>query len=383
MPIYKMDGKKDGLQKYRVRINYVDKEGKSRQLDRIAYGKEAAKELELRLSNENKSDIISPRLTVQQLYDEYIATKKYEVREATIDKSKKLLTAFVLPRLKDYRLDKLTSSVLQSWKNQMEQETTSTGQKFSLKYKRNIFGGLRALLNYAVKMEYISKNPLSVLGNFKDVNQMKKEMNFYTPSEFKKFISAARNQSQQCESQSQNIYEWNFYVFFNIAFFTGMRKGEIHALKWSDISDDTIKISRSITQKLRGGDRETPPKNQSSIRTIDLPLPLKKVLEEHYNRCKSISGFSDSWRICGCKQCIRDSTLETRNKFYAELAGVKKIRIHDFRHSHASLLANNGINIQEIARRLGHSNIEVTWNIYSHLYPHENERALEILNKIV
>ncbi len=52
------------------------------------------------------------------------------------------------------------------------------------------------------------------------------------------------------------------------------------------------------------------------------------------------------------------------------------------RHSHASLLANEGINIQEIARRLGHSNVEVTWNIYSHLYPREEERALEILNKI-
>lgn len=383
MPIYKMDGKKDGLQKYRVRINYVDKEGKSRQLDRIAYGKEAAKELEMLLSNENKSDIISPRLTVQQLYDEYIATKKYEVREATIDKSKKLLTAFVLPRLKDYRLDKLTSSVLQSWKNQMEQETTSTGQKFSLKYKRNIFGELRALLNYAVKMEYINKNPLTLLGNFKDVNMIKKEMDFYTPKEFKKFISAAKRQAEQFESSSQNIYEWNFYVFFYIAFFTGMRKGEIYALKWSDISDTTIKVCRSIAQKLRGGDRETPPKNQSSIRTIDLPLPLKKVLDEHYSRCKSIAGFSDDWRICGGEQCIRDSTLEKRNKYYAELARVKKIRIHDFRHSHASLLANNGINIQEIARRLGHSNIEITWNIYSHLYPRENERAIEILNKIV
>ncbi len=383
MPIYKMDGKKDGLQKYRVRINFVDKQGKSRQIDRVAYGKDAAKELELRLSNENQSDNITKKITVQQLYDEYIVAKKYEVRETTIDKSKKLLTTFVLPPLKDYRLDRLTASVLQSWKNQMEQETTSAGEKFSLKYKRNIFGELRALLNYAVKMEYISKNPLSALGNFKDVNLMKKEMDFYTPEEFKKFISAARHQAEQSEAVSRNIYEWNFYVFFNIAFFTGMRKGEIYALKWSDMSGTTIKVCRSIAQKLRGGDRETPPKNQSSIRTIDLPLPLKKILDEHYSRCKGIADFSDDWRICGGKQCIRDSTLENRNKYYAELAGIKKIRIHDFRHSHASLLANNGINIQEIARRLGHSNIEITWNIYSHLYPRESERAIEILNKIV
>ena len=336
MPIYKMDGKKDGLQKYRVRINYTDSTGKNKQIDRVAYGKEEAKELERKL-NLNLKEETQSKITVQQLYDEYINVKQYEVREATIDKSKKLLTTFILPHLKNYRLDKLTASVLQSWKNQMEQETTSTGQSFSLKYKRNIFGELRALLNYAVKMEYIGKNPLSVLGNFKDANLMKKEMDFYTPKEFKTFISAARDQAEQSESNSQNIYEWHFYVFFNIAFFTGMRKGEIYALKWSDISDTTIKVSRSIAQKLRGGDRETPPKNQSSIRTIDVPLPLKKVLDEHYDRCKSIAEFSDDWRICGGERCIRDSTLEHRNKDYAELAGIKKIRIHDFRHPYVKL----------------------------------------------
>ena len=80
---------------------------------------------------------------------------------------------------------------------------------------------------------------------------------------------------------------------------------------------------------------------------------------------------------------MRDTSIENHNKRFAQLAGVKKIRIHDFRHSHVSLLANNGINIQEIARRLGHSKIEMTWNTYSHLYPKEEEKAVEILNKIV
>lgn len=64
------------------------------------------------------------------------------------------------------------------------------------------------------------------------------------------------------------------------------------------------------------------------------------------------------------------------------MAGLKKIRIHDFRHSHASFLANNGINIQEIARKLGHSKVDITWNTYSHLYPKEEERAITVLNSI-
>ena len=178
------------------------------------------------------------------------------------------------------------------------------------------------------------------------------------------------------------IHIWNYYVFFNIAFYTGMRKGEIYALRWSDINNDIISVTRSIAQKLKGGDRETPPKNKSSIRSLQMPKPLIKVIKEHYSRFKQIDGFTDDWRICGGQICIRDSTLEKRCKLYAEKAGIKKIRIHDFRHSHATLLANNAINIQEIARRLGHSNIEITWNVYSHLYPQESERAINILNKI-
>lgn len=381
MPIYKLEGKKDGLQKYRVRINYVDQAGKYKQIDRIAYGKEQAKELELRLSRDCKSEIIK-KFTLQQLFDEYISSKKYEVRETTIDKSISLISTFILPELGEYRLDRITPANLQKWKSYIEEQTTSSGEKFSLKYKKNIYGEFRTMLNYAVKMEYIPKNPLSVLGNFKDVNLIKKEMDFYTADEFLKFIKAARKSATKSEQSTGSVYEWNFYVFFNIAFYTGMRKGEINALKWSDIRNNTIHITRSIAQKLKGGDRETPPKNKSSIRSIQIPVPLKKVLDEHYKRYEQIAGFSDDWRICGGEVCIRDTPLEKHNRLYSELANIKKIRIHDFRHSHASLLANAGINIQEIARRLGHSQIEITWNTYSHLYPQEEERALNILNKI-
>lgn len=379
MPIYKMNGKKDGLQKYRVRINYTDSTGKAKQLERVAYGREEASELEARLRSELK-ELSAPRMTVQELYDEYIRSKKYEVREATIDKIKQRMEGFVLPPLKDYKLEKLSPSVLQKWKSDIEERTTASNERLSLKYKQNIYGTFKAFLNYAVHMEYVPKNPLDKVGNFKDANAIKKKMDFYTAEEFLEFIAAAYANATQ--STLDSINEWNYYVFFNIAFYTGMRKGEIYALKWTDIDDNIIHVSRSITQKVSGGDRETPPKNKSSIRNISIPMPLKEALDIHYNNYKTIDGFNDDWYICGGKSCIRDTTLENHNKMYAKLAGVKKIRIHDFRHSHASLLANNGINIQEVARRLGHSNVEMTWNTYSHLYPQEDERVLSVLNKI-
>lgn len=110
--------------------------------------------------------------------------------------------------------------------------------------------------------------------------------------------------------------------------------------------------------------------------------PLMIVLNEQKERQKQLKNFSDDFRVCGGESCLRDSSLDNKNRQYAEGAGLHHIRIHDFRHSHASLLANEGINIQEVARRLGHSDVNMTWNTYSHLYPREEERALKILNEI-
>ena len=113
---------------------------------------------------------------------------------------------------------------------------------------------------------------------------------------------------------------------------------------------------------------------------------MKNPLQLHIPRVKERwekqDGFTDDYRICGGTHPLRDSTLSKMNAKFAKTAGVKQIRIHDFRHSHATLLANEGINIQEIARRLGHSDVTMTWNTYSHLYPREEERAVKILNKI-
>lgn len=382
MPIYKMNGKKDGLQKYRVRINYIDKAGKPRQLDRVAYGAQAAKELERQLMSNSEETTIA-KISLNDLYKEYLCSKKGEVRETTLDKKKQMIGKFVLPSLGNTKVDKLSASVLQKWKNELSEAKNKKGSLYSLTYKNNIYKAFSALLNYAVKMEYIKENPLHNVGSFRDVNiTQKKKMDYYTADEFKRYICVAKAQAESDEKKG-TIIGWGFYVFFMIAFYTGMRKGEINALTWNDIDNDIIHIQRSIAQKLKGGDRETAPKNASSVRDLQIPIPLKTALEDHHNRCKVIEGFTDEWRVCGGIRCLRDTTIDKRNRAYADAAGLKHIRIHDFRHSHASVLINEGINIMEIARRLGHSDVEVTWNTYAHLYPREEDRALKILNEIV
>ena len=379
MPYYKVDGeKKDGLQKYNVRVNYTDDNGKAKQLTRVAYGLEAAKDLERKLIDgvKDKTITTASKMTVQQLYDEFIADRKYKVREVTVEKHDINYTLHIKSLLSNICIDKLSVQELQTWKLSME------NKGYRIKTKDHVYGTLRAMLNYAVKMEYIAKNPLEKVGNFVDVLDSKPDMVYYTADEFKKFIATAKQVAEERQAKYNDVSEWDFYVFFNIAFYTGLRKGEIHALKWSDIDGVYLSVKRSITQRLKGADRETPPKNKSSMRTLQMPLPLIKVLEEHKIRQEKLSQFTDSFRVCGGVRCLRDTSVQNKNILYAEKSGIKKIRIHDFRHSHVSVLANMGVNIQEIARRLGHARVEMTWNTYSHMYPREEEKAVEILNDI-
>ena len=383
MPIYKMDGRKDGLQKYRVRINYIDKDGKNKQLDRVAYGKEAAKDLERKLSMDLKTgELVVNRMTVQQLCDEYLTVKKAAVRETSLNRIRRRLQLHILDFCKDEKIADLNPRKLQEWKTYIEGKKSEQGQPLIISTKQGIYSEFRALLNYAVKMEYLQKNYLLTVGNFIDAYKAHVDIDFYEPEEFKEFISAARKSAEASEKATNSIYEWHYYIFFCIAFYAGLRKGEIFALKWTDLRGDMLSVTRSINQKLKGDDRETPPKTKASVRTLQMPEPLISALKEHRNRCEGIEGFSPEWRICGGAMSVRDSTVGKKNIQYATAAGVKHIRIHDFRHSHASLLANNGINIQEIARRLGHGDVQTTWKVYAHLYPKEEERAVKVLNEI-
>lgn len=371
MPIYKRKGSKDGKQKYVVCVNYTDRNGEYRQKQRIAYGSAEAKMLEIQLKKEIGETVPDSSMTVQELYEEYIKVKETEIRATSLNKSKSILRNSVLPILGGTRLDKLDATLLGKWKAEINE------RPIAVLTKRHAYKTLSALLNYAVKMEYIARNPLSKIDNFKEIYFQKPQdtLHFYTPEQFRQFISAA---AAHCNS----LTDYGYYIFFNIAFYTGMRKGEINALKWSDIDEDIIHVRRSVAQKLKGGDIETPPKNKTSYRDIQIPHCLVVLLQEHKMRQQKEKRFTEDFRVCGGYGVLRDTSIENRNKLFSKEAGLPHIRIHDFRHSHASLLANEGINIQEIARRLGHAKIEMTWNTYSHLYPREEERAVKILENI-
>ena len=327
MPINKIDKKKNGLQGYRVRVNYTDASGKARQIERTAYGLAEANALEQSLISEYKEKrTASSRLTVRELFEEYAVYHSHETRRTSHDSAMKNLRLRVLPTMSDYRLDRLTQPVLAKWKTDL-----AADEKLSITTKKNAYSAFTAMLNYGVKMDYLAKNPLSALGTFKAPEAVEKpadKLHYYTAEEFCKYIAQARE-------KAVTVIDWGYYVFFSIAFYTGARKGEINALKWSDIDGNILHIRRSIAQKLKGGDVETPPKNKSSYRDLQIPEPLMKILAEHKQRQKDAArNFSEDYRVCGGAQPLRDTSIENHNKIFSTAAGLPHIRIHDFRHQY-------------------------------------------------
>ncbi len=374
MPIYATGKKKEGKQQYRVRINYTEA-GEYRQKEQICYGYHEALALEKHLRNLYAADGNRGDIPLRDYFEEYLRQRKADVRETTLEKLRSNMENHILPVLGDVPLSELTPQLIAQWKTAVAEKGLGGS------YSRRIYSSLNALLNYAVRMGLIHENPMNKVGNFREVNfkAPEEQLHYYTPEQFLRYAEAA-NQSVK------SYYDRSIYMFMMIAYYTGMRKGEIHALRWEDIDGNVIRVHRSITQKVKGKTTvETPPKNRCSIRTLQIPAPLLQLLKEYraLQWLQYRGRWSPKYRVILGERCVSDTALANHNIAWAKAAGLDPIRIHDFRHSHASLLANEGINIQEIARRLGHSNVQITWRTYSHLYPREEERAVTVLNKVV
>ena len=161
-----------------------------------------------------------------------------------------------------------------------------------------------------------------------------------------------------------------------------MRKSEIKALKWNAIENGVFHIRQNITLNNNKKTTVAAVKTLHSLRDIQVSPQLNELLFRQKTEQSKAPSFSDDYFVIGGADPISNCALHNHHCKYVAAAGLPYIRIHDFRHSHASLLINEGISIQEVARRLGHSNVEITWKIYAHLYPREEERALKVLERI-
>ena len=191
------------------------------------------------------------------------------------------------------------------------------------------------------------------------------EMQFWTQEEFETFIDALKDKPV------------SYYAFMTL-YWTGVRLGELLALSLADFDAEkkTLSITKSY-QRINGRDVITEPKTAKGKRVISLPDFLVAELEEYVSR---LYGMMADGRLF----MITKSYLEKEMKRGTELSGVKKIRLHDLRHSHASLLISKlGVQPKLVSERLGHEKIQTTLDTYSHLYPDQSRNLADQLNGLV
>lgn len=300
-----------------------------------------------------------------ELVEHYLTFTQKRVKESSFLDIRAKINNSLLPYFTGKKMNEITPKSISDWIEGIERSYSS---------KKWIFCTLASIYKYGVKYFDITNTILKV-DKPRNMEQPK-EMQVWTPEEFKSFAEHVANP----------VYR----LYFNFLYVTGCRRGEGLAITWNDImisskGNATVKISKSVTNKTASGIYAvTTPKNKGSVRTIAVPPLLLNKLLEHQKAQKE--EYADAWSselfVFGGARPLPTSTTDHTFKTAIKNAGVKEIRLHDLRHSCASLLISKGVSIVAVSRQLGHTNIEQTLNTYSHVMPDDSDLIRKALTAI-
>lgn len=279
--------------------------------------------------------------------DYYIPDYKARVRLRTFDQAMgkiRRLHIFYNKKLTD-----ISPVMIKKWHNDL------LAEKLSNNYIRSLHQILQQVLDLAVTLELVEHNVARKVGN---VKKAKSKVDFWTKEEFEKFISTF---------DKTDIFECFKFTAIWFLFLTGLRLGELMALKWTDVDflEATVKIDKSMYYKNKREWYITDTKTSSSIRL----LYLDELTLQYLNEWKQIQNqfgnieFVFSYDGLPIGTTFLGHVIDTHSKY----ANIKRIRVHDLRHSHASFMLSLGMNYLEMQNRLGHGDIRTTLGTYSHL----------------
>lgn len=295
-------------------------------------------------------------LKFEEAYNQYLIYIENRQKIQSIKDLKEKFQNKILPYFKDYNIHEIKEIDYMRWQNIIEKQNYSNNYKENLHY---IFSGF---INYCMLYHNLKSNFVKKVGMFKLKNE-KSKFDFYTLKEFKKFIKQVDN----------NVYK----QFFNLMYFTGTRPGEAMALKFSDLSKYQISINKSISEHSINGKRTIDtPKNISSVREITID---KKLYKDLINLKNIYKNTKKDYFIFGGSKPLAPTSINRVKKKASEKANLRQITIHQFRHSHATLLYKHNIPLKAIKDRLGHSNINTTTSIYVHL---DNKQKKKVQRKL-
>ena len=337
--------------KWLIQYRYTDWQGKRRKSTKRGFAtKREAEEWLRNFLITQKADF---DMKFEDFWKMYCADMETRLREHTMRTKKYIVELKILPYFGNKRVNDITAADIRQWQNELIK------MGYSPTYLRTINNQLSAIFNYAVRYYDLKSNPCAKAGSMG--KSKAEEMGFWTGEEFRKFIDSVMNKRLS-------------YMAFMTLYWTGMRLGELLALnpKDVDLEKRTISITKSY-QRLGKKDVITPPKTPKSKRVITIPEFLAADIKDYMD---SLYDLQEDDRLFP----ITKYYLEHEMQRGIKESGVKRIRVHDLRHSHASMLIELGFSPLEIANRLGHEKVETTLNTYAHLYPNKQTKLAERLD---
>ena len=337
--------------KWLIQYRYTDWQGKRRKSTKRGFAtKREAEEWLRNFLITQKADF---DMKFEDFWKMYCADMETRLREHTMRTKKYIVELKILPYFGNKRVNDITAADIRQWQNELIK------MGYSPTYLKTINNQLSAIFNYAVRYYDLKSNPCAKAGSMG--KSKAEEMDFWTVEEFRKFIDSVMNKRLS-------------YMAFMTLYWTGMRLGELLALnpKDVDLEKRTISITKSY-QRLGKKDVITPPKTPKSKRVITVPEFLAADIKDYMD---SLYDLQENDRLFP----ITKYYLEHEMQRGIKESGVKRIRVHDLRHSHASMLIELGFSPLEIANRLGHEKVETTLNTYAHLYLNKQTKLAERLD---
>ena len=341
---------------WRVIYRYTDWTGERKQTQKRGFAtKREAQAWEREQLNKANSDL---DMSFKSFVEHYTEDMKSRLKENTWHTKEHIIRTKLLPYFGGLKMCKITPQQIIKWQNELINFKDERGEPYSPVYLKTVQNQLSAIFNHAVRYYNLKENPCVKAGSMG--KKKNREMLFWTKDEYLKFADAIMDKPL------------SFYAF-EMLYWCRIREGELLALTPADFDFDrlTVTISKSY-QRLNGQDLITTPKTEKSNRTITMPEFLADEMRDYIT---SLYKIGDGDRIFPIMKSYLQKEMERGSK----AAGVKKIRIHDLRHSHVSLLIDMGFSATAIADRVGHESIDITYN-YAHLFPTKQAEMAARLN---
>lgn len=355
MPLF--DRTYNGKKQWRYRCYYQDYDGKRKQKQsKWYYSRRECAEAEALFLSELSKDDIHVNVTFGTVINDYINMNAKNNKRDTILEKKSIRDKY-FQRLLDVRIDKIKPIQLKKLINELDVDLSTS-------HKNKIYMYLNGTFEHAVNFFGLSKNPMKAIPAFKKTDKERlHQMKIWTPKEFKIFEDAIPDEHRE------------YANYFHLLFWTGLRKNEARSLTFNDFDGRSIHVWRQLDRKKEF----VTLKSQGSTRFVALDKETLRRINEQMDKYSSMPGFSSDWFIFGGYEPMSRTAIDYMKKKAIESTSLTPIRIHDFRHSHASYLIEKGVNVYKISKRLGHSSISITLDRYGHLMDREEN---EILNAI-